>query len=281
MDGNSEDTKGEKEKKSTQLTAKHDRVRLLTSQPDLLLAFVYFDQSHAGYLVDRDMEEIVFTLGLQLSRAQVKKLVSKFSSKDMINYRKLTDIPQNLKRVDDSIDTSTTAVSNQDEMILSLGNCQLVVRTERDASFMSAAAHKRPRRDVGDEGAEGPAVEGVVLHNGAFVDIDSVMLNLSNSEKSRISSETKLKELQQELDNLRTSCGSKELANQTMSSEILELKKKLRDQNRVLDETESHATKYKELLLRTHSSLLTLGCDIEDAVSDKDGKTADSKMTDN
>jgi len=59
------------DKKSSRSSAKHDRSRFYTADPDLLLAFIYFDQSHAGYLVDKDVEEILFTLGLQLSRAQV------------------------------------------------------------------------------------------------------------------------------------------------------------------------------------------------------------------
>lgn len=35
------------------------------------MAFVYFDQSHCGYLLEKDLEEILYTLGLHLSRAQV------------------------------------------------------------------------------------------------------------------------------------------------------------------------------------------------------------------
>ena len=36
-----------------------------------LLAFVYYDTTHAGYIVSKDLEEMIYTLGLQLSRAQV------------------------------------------------------------------------------------------------------------------------------------------------------------------------------------------------------------------
>lgn len=44
---------------------------MVTTDPGLLLAFVYFDQSHCGYIFDKDVEEILYTLGLNLSRAQV------------------------------------------------------------------------------------------------------------------------------------------------------------------------------------------------------------------
>lgn len=44
---------------------------MVTYDKDLLMAFVYFDQSHCGYLLEKDLEEIMYTLGLHLSRAQV------------------------------------------------------------------------------------------------------------------------------------------------------------------------------------------------------------------
>lgn len=46
---------------------------MVTHNKELLMAFVYFDQSHCGYLLERDLEEILYTLGLHLSRAQVSK----------------------------------------------------------------------------------------------------------------------------------------------------------------------------------------------------------------
>lgn len=59
---------------------KKDKLRMYTADPALLLSFVYFDQSHCGYIFDKDVEEILFTLGLNLSRAQV---ISQF----LINFK--------------------------------------------------------------------------------------------------------------------------------------------------------------------------------------------------
>ena len=44
---------------------------MITVDPHLLLSFVYFDQTHTGYIVDKDLEDIINILGLNLSRAQV------------------------------------------------------------------------------------------------------------------------------------------------------------------------------------------------------------------
>lgn len=51
---------------------------MVTHNKELLMAFVYFDQSHCGYLLERDLEEILYTLGLHLSRAQVNTHSSLF-----------------------------------------------------------------------------------------------------------------------------------------------------------------------------------------------------------
>lgn len=50
---------------------KDEDKQMKTVNPSLLLAFSYFDQNHCGYLTDKDTEDIIHTLGLKLSRAQV------------------------------------------------------------------------------------------------------------------------------------------------------------------------------------------------------------------
>jgi len=65
---------GEK-KSSVEKKKSADKELLYTADRRLLLACVYFDQSHAGYLLDRDVEDIIHITGLQLSRAQVSLYV--------------------------------------------------------------------------------------------------------------------------------------------------------------------------------------------------------------
>lgn len=74
-----------------------DRLKYYTADPDLLLSFVYFDQTHCGYIFEKDIEELFYTLGLRLSRAQTRKLVGKVVSRDSLFYRKLTDKPKEEK----------------------------------------------------------------------------------------------------------------------------------------------------------------------------------------
>jgi len=45
---------------------------MVTVDKEALLAFVYYDTTHAGYIIDKDIEDILYILGLQLSRSQVR-----------------------------------------------------------------------------------------------------------------------------------------------------------------------------------------------------------------
>lgn len=61
------------------------------------MSFVYFDQTHCGYIFEKDIEDLFYTLGLNLSRAQTRKVVGKVISRDSLYYRKLTDKPKDEK----------------------------------------------------------------------------------------------------------------------------------------------------------------------------------------
>lgn len=77
--------------------------KALVNDLDVFTAFAHFDSNISGlaffhflnifssYLSDRDTEDIIHAVGLDLSRGEVQRLVKKLSSKDRVNYRDLTD----------------------------------------------------------------------------------------------------------------------------------------------------------------------------------------------
>ena len=101
-------------------------MKLYTHDPYLLLSFVYFDQTHCGYIFDKDIEELIYTLGLNLSRAQVRKLVQKVVTRDSLHYRKLTDrsreddIKEEKKDEKETDKADSTRVENDEEILRSL-----------------------------------------------------------------------------------------------------------------------------------------------------------------
>lgn len=91
-DYDEDDSKDKKKEKGER--RKRDRPKMFTKDRHLLLSFGYFDQTHCGYIFEKDIEDLLYTLGLSLSRAQVRKLVGKVISRDSLHYRKLTDKPK-------------------------------------------------------------------------------------------------------------------------------------------------------------------------------------------
>jgi len=54
--------------------------KTVTVHKDLLSAFSFFDVNHCGYIEAKDLEEILLAVGPTLSRAYVKKIVSKVTT---------------------------------------------------------------------------------------------------------------------------------------------------------------------------------------------------------
>lgn len=65
---------------------RREHKKLVTVDPELLLSFVYFDQTHCGYIFSNHIEELFYALGLRLSRADTKKIISKISPRSLF-YR--------------------------------------------------------------------------------------------------------------------------------------------------------------------------------------------------
>lgn len=93
-DTEEDDEFDEDEQKDRKKERKRKKQKMYTKDRHLLLSFVYFDQTHCGYIFEKDIEDLLHTLGLYLSRAQVRKLVGKVITRDSLHYRKLTDQPK-------------------------------------------------------------------------------------------------------------------------------------------------------------------------------------------
>ncbi|XP_012513957.1 PREDICTED: cell division cycle and apoptosis regulator protein 1 [Propithecus coquereli] len=147
-----------------------EKTQMITINRDLLMAFVYFDQSHCGYLLEKDLEEILYTLGLHLSRAQVKKLLNKVVLRESCFYRKLTDTSKDEENHEES-------ESLLEDM---LGNRLL----------LPTPTVKQESKDVEEN-------VGLIVYNGAMVDVGSLLQKLEKSEKVRAEVEQKLQLLEE------------------------------------------------------------------------------------
>ncbi|XP_036148163.1 cell division cycle and apoptosis regulator protein 1 isoform X2 [Monomorium pharaonis] len=183
---------------------KKRKTKLYTHDPYLLLSFVYFDQTHCGYIFDKDIEELIYTLGLNLSRAQVRKLVQKVVTRDSLHYRKLTDKSKeddlkDEKKDDKESEKNESAKTENEEDILrslALGNKKLL-----PVFVGSGPPSKRARREdcILEKTDEETIPEGIVMYKGSLLDVEKLVSQLKRSEKARLDTEDRMMELQHEL----------------------------------------------------------------------------------
>lgn len=209
-DDKEKDEKEDKEKKDKDRESKDrekkKKEKMITINPQLLLAFVYFDQSHCGYILDKDVEELMYALGLNLSRAQVRRLVQAVLSKDSrdsrenreaLFYRRLTDKPkpeENGTSENPADEESDEAKPNSVEISL-VGNRSLLPVFVHDDC--GSPPSKRARLDKNEELSNVP--EGFVMFRGGLLDVEKLTEQLKRSEKARADTESMLISLREEL----------------------------------------------------------------------------------
>ncbi|CAK9821569.1 Cell division cycle and apoptosis regulator protein 1 [Anthophora retusa] len=225
------------------------KTKLYTHDPYLLLSFVYFDQTHCGYIFDKDIEELIYTLGLNLSRAQVRKLVQKVVTRDSLHYRKLTD----KSREDDSreekkdereSDRSDSAKTENEEEILrslALGNKKLL-----PVFVGSGPPSKRARREdaITEQSEESTVPEGFVMYKGSLLDVEKLVGQLKRSEKARLDTEERMMELQHELSIVNEKSTKQTNNIKALSEDLKVYKDKLRNTDEKLKKVSSECHTY-------------------------------------
>uniref|UniRef100_A0AAV2JMB2 Cell division cycle and apoptosis regulator protein 1 n=1 Tax=Knipowitschia caucasica TaxID=637954 RepID=A0AAV2JMB2_KNICA len=255
VDSNGRDKKEQKDdRKSSKERCSKDKEKkpMMTYNRELLMAFVYFDQSHCGYLLERDLEEILYTLGLHLSRAQVKKLLNKPVVRESCYYRKLTDKGKD----DPSPSSSDVHVENL------LGNKALL-----------PALMARPQAESSESG-------GLIVYNGAMVDVGSMMQKLEKSDKARDDIEQKLFFQDNKMEKDVKVITQLEQANKALSKELEEVKDSLSQAKDALKSSEEQKRVYHTHMSKTSTTLLSTAKELLTVLKkDQDLEEADKLST--
>uniref|UniRef100_A0A8C3NEP7 Cell division cycle and apoptosis regulator protein 1 n=1 Tax=Geospiza parvula TaxID=87175 RepID=A0A8C3NEP7_GEOPR len=233
-----------------------DKTQMVTVNRDLLMAFVYFDQSHCGYLLEKDMEEILYTLGLHLSRAQVKKLLNKVVLRESCFYRRLTDTSKDEENQEESEEL-------QEDM---LGNRLLL-----------------PSPTVKQECKAVEENVGLIVYNGAMVDVGSLLQKLEKSERVRAEIEQKLQLLEEKTDEDEKTILQLENSNKSLSAELKEVKKDLGQLQENLKTSDDKKLQFEGQLNKTIKNLATVMDEIQSVLKqdvvkneDKDQKSKEN-----
>ncbi|XP_063443898.1 cell division cycle and apoptosis regulator protein 1-like isoform X2 [Mytilus trossulus] len=263
-DDKSEEKKEEDEEESDDKKKKKDKKKYFTRFPALLLSFTYFDQNHTGYLIDKDVEEIIHTIGLQLSRAQVKKLAQKSVSRDSIHYRKLTDKPLPGQVVDKEEESKEIKII--DTETLALGNAEY----DPDYKDSKSGSSNRTTKKGEDE-----VLTGMINYKGSVLDIESLLDRLEKSEKTRLDMEKEMQKLSKDRDTIKTNLETKEESGQKLKEELKQVKQKLSNQEKLTNFSESASKKYISALMLSKDHLTTMLDTVSAALDEKDIKKED------
>ncbi|KAL1492187.1 hypothetical protein ABEB36_012671 [Hypothenemus hampei] len=247
-------------RRSTKEKKKKDRVKLVTKDKHLLLSFVYFDQTHCGYLFDKDLEELLYTLGLNFSRSQVKKIVNKAITRDTLHYRKLTDKPK-----EDGDNGEKVAETIIDWHELALGNRKLLPVFEADRSKFKNVEVKSIESN-----------DDLIMYQGAVIDIGKLLSQLDRCEKARIETEQILLDFKTENTKLSEKYSKSSSTIKHLNSEIKDYKEKLRNTEDSLGRSNAHAKLFQTTLMDIRDKIDP----VLKTVSHKDDKKEDRKDRD-
>jgi len=204
-----------------------------TVDAGLLLAFTYIDINQIGYLQDRDMEELLQTLGLLLSRAQVRKLVQKVVTKrDMVHYRSLSDKDVVEGQSGDITESRPASLIEDADDVLQLnsillGNKSLLKQLCRES-------------------------RGAGL---AVVNAEALAVRTQKLEIARSALQVQFDMCCSELKKMREKLGRAETSETRLYKETQDLRDKLRVQRKAEDTARQNSALYQKLLKNSKNSL--------------------------
>lgn len=190
--------------------SKVERPKYITAFPDLLLSFVYFDHTHCGYIFEKDLEDLFYTLGLNLSRSQVRKIAEKFVTRDSLYYRKLTDRLAEVPYVNPMENVTEEQLSE-----LAKGN-KILPTSSTDVGQSS---------EIANVDASG----GLVQFNGSLVNIQQLLEQMKRMEAVRENNERLLVDLRQKNGDLTSSNSRNDKRIKELNTDLKSMSRKLQD----------------------------------------------------
>ncbi|RNA45086.1 p30 dbc [Brachionus plicatilis] len=237
-------------------------LRPKTLHPELLFSFTYIDSHRNNCIHEKDLEDLFYLIGLNLSRSKCKALLKKLNTKDgLINYRTLTD-----RSVASSALTSFYQMPADQQIVDNIISFD---------SYLERSAAASQNKDI---------IQTVVEINGSTIDVLTTVKKLEKCEESLNEIDLKYKEALDELDRVKVLNRTLDRHKQKLVDEASELKKKLRDEQRFSKDSDDKYLRVKDCLYRTRTQLNKVLDDISDSTrrsqksSDSNGKSAKGEL---
>ncbi|XP_052873160.1 cell division cycle and apoptosis regulator protein 1-like [Anopheles cruzii] len=189
------------------------------AKPDLMLSFLYFDVTRCGYIFEKDVEDIIFTLGLNLSRSQIHKIVAKATVGDTLQCRRLTEQTMGgtesdrKKLQDDASGTASDAAqtdlddgaekATSDTIVaeLACGNTNYRMQLKQSLDRIANEPGSAKQRQSGQNSTEfergsneetSAIQSGFVEYQGSIIDVAKLLQRLKRSDETLATTEKML-----------------------------------------------------------------------------------------
>jgi len=252
-DGSTSNESNAKDQKTEDSASKvkHDQVSLKskpkTFYPELLLAFTYLDVNRTNNVYERELEELFALIGLNVTRSRSRFLLNKLNFKDkQISYRSLTD--------------KLPALANQAATFLLPSDEELIKH------ICTVDDYLKRKSNVYSSKNEQSHETSIVEINGVTIDVVNTMKKLEASESNERILDQKLKDSLNEIDRLQIINKNAERQKQKLNDELVDCKKKIREQQRSNKEIDDKYLRYKDCIYKAKSQLNKVLDDIGDAI---------------
>ncbi|XP_068631122.1 cell division cycle and apoptosis regulator protein 1-like [Battus philenor] len=256
----------------------------LPPDPYLLLSLVYFDTSRCGIITKKDLQNLFMSLGLQLSRSQIRAVLEKVCIKDNFSYKTLVqaikDLASGTSEAIQDLPLETTVVASEVpphiaelEATIAAGNRDLLPLFGKAVD--QYGKEKSDTTDVTDT--------GVVLFKSRVVDIGALVEQAAKAAGERAKLELALENAKAALKAARAAAASTQQAERGAQSQLSDLNAQLAAAKaRVTSLTASskifHST-LKSIQAKVEA-VVNIKYDDDDVVEVVNGPSKDNRETD-
>ncbi|XP_073942945.1 cell division cycle and apoptosis regulator protein 1-like isoform X2 [Choristoneura fumiferana] len=195
----------------------------LPPDPYLLLSLVYFDTSRGGNITKKDLQNLFMSLGLQLSRSQIRSILEKVCIKDNFSYKTLVQAIKDLaagshEAIQDlPLDTTVTPTEVPShiaelEATIAAGNRDLLPIFNRPTSDGSSSDENK---DVSES--------GIVTYKSRVVDVGALVAAAERGAAQRARLEAALDGARAALRSARAAAASTQQAERGAQTQLGEL----------------------------------------------------------
>lgn len=208
------------------------RFRTLVNNVDLFSSFAYYDKNSTGYLQDRDLEDILLSIGVRLSRGDIARILKRALKSDRFNYRQYVD-----RYVNKSNEVKFTPEFRED-----------APKTEQLLDIHAKSSDNEGGNEESSTVTPDITANGMVVYKGAAVNIKQTLDQHQEvkAEVTRLFSQ--VQEQEHVLKNYKEQVETLEKKKKRLETDVQHYKKKAYEAEKCLKTNEDDVVSYKTAL---------------------------------